>query len=195
MTSTKISVSPIPVDDLSSKPIDQNTWGENSVLSGDQYHDGHETFETLSETMYHIKVRFVYCEELCRALTDYGCCPLDVMKKRQLTKGVSSEHLPYDLKYPAQVSSINLLLTEASGILARGRGSTKLTALGPHKSDQGPIFPSTAVSTSADSQLLWQRYDEIYDQQRTINLSWKVNWSTWHERGTKKNLSPRQEST
>lgn len=48
--------------------------------------------------MYHIKIRFVYCEELCRALTDDGCGPLDVMKKRQLTKGVSSEHLPYDLK-------------------------------------------------------------------------------------------------
>lgn len=48
--------------------------------------------------MYHIEIRFVYCEELRRALTDDGCCPLDIMKKCQLTKRVSSEHLPYDLK-------------------------------------------------------------------------------------------------
>ena len=47
--------------------------------------------------MYHIKIRFVYCEELCCALADDGCCPLHVMKKRQLAKRVSSEHLPYDL--------------------------------------------------------------------------------------------------
>lgn len=48
--------------------------------------------------MYHIEIRFVYCEELRRALADDGCCPLDIMKKCQLTKRVSSEHLPYDLK-------------------------------------------------------------------------------------------------
>ena len=30
------------------------------------------------------------------------------------------------------------------GILARGRGSTDLAALGPYKNDRGPIFPSTA---------------------------------------------------
>ena len=61
-------------------------------------HDERKTLK-LSKAIYHIKIRFVYCQKLCGALTNDGCCPFDVMKERQLTKGVSSEHLPNDLKY------------------------------------------------------------------------------------------------
>ena len=34
------------------------------------------------------------------------------------------------------------------GILARGRGSTELAALGPYENDRGPIFPGTARASS-----------------------------------------------
>ena len=47
----------------------------------------------------------------------------------------------------------NFLLTEREGrtareILARGRGSTDLAQRGPYKNDPGPIFPSTAWTSS-----------------------------------------------
>ena len=46
---------------------------------------------------HHIKIRFVHCQELCIAFANNSGRSLDVVKKCQFTKRVSSEHLPNNL--------------------------------------------------------------------------------------------------